>query len=238
MKINDDDLKRLFRSSIKDRMSPSRQACPDPELISDLFFQPVGEKQKKCLMDHISECSHCLEVFDLCLNLSRSENWLVKEIQARTSEESGSVSILPHLLERRQSLPRLKWVLLPLATVVLLTIAVLMTKTILSKKLMEDRGRLPGIIDLIYPSKQVSSSTSIIFRWEIRRPVEWVQLDLFNEDLTPLWKSPKIFDSHYLLPSEARQKMESGKTYFWMVTAFFPDGNEAESSLAEFSLRD
>lgn len=238
MKIGDDDLKKLFRSHIKDKTPVSREDCPAPEIVADLFFQPSEEEEKGRIIDHISNCARCLEVFELCLDMSRSQNWLSGEIGKYLKQAKMRRSAAFNLPRRLMVRPVWKSIFIPLSAAIFLTIAVLTIRFITSNKSAEDRGRPPGSIYLINPSSDISSNAPIIFKWEVAKENKFVLLDIFDEALLPIWKSAQIFGDSYELPPKAREKIKNGKTYFWMVTAFCPDGTEVESVLEEFSLRE
>jgi hypothetical protein len=125
-----------------------------------------------------------------------------------------------------------------LSAAIFLTIAVLTITFVTTNKSAEDRGRPPGSIYLINPGSDISSNAPIIFKWEVAKEKKFVLLDIFDDALLPIWKSPQIFGDSYELPPEAREKIKNGKTYFWMVTAFCADGTEVESVLEELSLRE
>jgi len=238
MKINDDDLKKLFRSYIEGKPPLSKKDCPAPEKVADLFFQLRKEEEKTKIIDHISKCAHCLEVFELCLEMSRSQDWLSGEIGAYLKDAKKKPSVFFNLPRRLIARPVWSSLLIPLSVSVFMIIAVLMIKFVSTHKSPEDRGRTPDAIYLINPSPGISPNAPIIFRWEIAKENKFVLLDIFDDTLSPIWKSPQIFGNRYELPPEAREKIKKGKTYFWMVTAFCLDGTAVESVLEEFSLGD
>jgi len=238
MKISDDDLKRLFRSHIKDKTPLLGENCPTPEVVAGLFFQRNEDEEKAKIIDHISNCARCLEVFELCLEMSRSQNWVSGEIEKSLSQAKKKQSAVFNLPRRLKVRPFWKRIFIPLSAAIFLTIAILMIRFISTNKSIEDRGRPPGSIYLISPGSEISFNAPIVFRWEIAKEKDFTLLDIFDDALLPIWKSPRIFGDSYELPPEARAKIKKGKTYFWMVTLFFLDGTDGESALEEFSLRE
>jgi hypothetical protein len=236
MKITTNDLKRLFRSYIRDKTPVSVENCPSPDIISHLFFQPSAQKPKREIIDHICNCSRCLEVFELCLEMSRGEKWLVSEIRTHLRPEKKRRSVMFNLPKRLAA--RSNWInaLIPVTAAILLIIAIIAIRYFTTDKNEEERGRPPGAIYLLNPISDFSVDATVIFKWTYSREIKFVVLDIFDEALLPVWKSNQIFGNSYDLPQEALKTIKKGKTYFWMVTIFLPDGTEIESALKQFSI--
>ena len=77
----------------------------------------------------------------------------------------------------------------------------------------------------------------MIFRWHKVLQAKIYQMEIFDESLRPLWRSPQIADLTYALPPEIEDKIQRNKTYFWMITAFISDNTKKESSLGSFILK-
>lgn len=236
MKINNDDLRQLFKSYIRDKIPKSEETCPSPEIISSLFFQASAEKQKTEIIDHISQCSRCLEVFEFCLEMRRGENWLNTEIDTHLKLAKKKRPPIFNLPRRTVTHPEWKSVLIPLTAAILVTITVITTRYISINKSRDNRGRSPSTIYLLSPAADISSKIPLTFKWSSGIKTEFALLEIFDEELLPVWKSPQIFGESYELPPEGRIKIKEAKTYFWMVTIFLPDGTEVESALNHFSI--
>jgi hypothetical protein len=236
MKISSDDLRQLFKSYIREKIPKSEETCPSPEIISSLFFQASAEEQKTEIIDHVTHCSRCLEVFEFCLEISRSENWLSTEIGTRVKSAKKKRPAIFKLPKRAVAHPWWKSGLIPLTATILVTITIITTRHISINKGRDNRGRPPGPVYLLSPLSDISSRIPLTFKWSSGIKTQFAFLEIFNETLLPVWKSPKIFGESYELPPEARIKIKRAKTYFWMVTIFLPDGTEIESALKRFSI--
>jgi hypothetical protein len=119
-----------------------------------------------------------------------------------------------------------------------LAAAVLSTKWWGSGDRPAERGRLSGQVRLITPGQEASIRTSLIFRWEPVTLSDHYVIEVFDDSLLPLWKSPQISGTSWELPTSVKEKMATGRTYFWMLTSFSASGLRVESSLEEFEFVD
>jgi hypothetical protein len=236
MKISDDDLKRLFRSYVADKIPNSVESCPSAEIILSLFFQASAKEEKTEIIDHISQCSRCLEVFDFCLEMSRGKNWLLTEIGTHINQAKKKRSIISNLSGRPVIRHRWKSAFIPLTAAILVTIAVVTIRYISTNAGRDDRGRSSGAVYLLTPRSEIPSKIPIIFKWSSGRETQYALLDIFDEALLPVWKSAQISGDSYELPPEAQLKIKKARTYFWMVTIYLSDGTEVESELKQFSI--
>jgi hypothetical protein len=125
-----------------------------------------------------------------------------------------------------------------LIVTVILAAAALSTKWFGPATRPEERGRLSGQLRLLAPGQEPALRAPLVFRWEeVSRPDYYI-IEIFDDSLRPFWKSAQLTGISYELPSPVKEKMERGKSYFWMLTAFSKSGTKTESSLEVFRLID
>jgi hypothetical protein len=228
MKTNNQELKRAYREFVQSSSGTQAKNCPAPQEIWSLFTGRKSRKKKGRMMDHITTCSSCFREFEAFLEISRAEGNLVHAIEPRFGSRP-----------RKSPLP-MAW---RYATAFLIVIAVLAATMISTdwlnfNKRPEERGRLSGQLRLLAPGQEPSLRAPLLFRWEgISRP-EYYIVEIFDDSLLPFWKSSPLTGTSCELPLAVKEKMERGKSYFWMLTAFSAGGTKTESSLEEFRLID
>jgi hypothetical protein len=98
-----------------------------------------------------------------------------------------------------------------------------------------ERAGAAGIA-LVCPASSVAGPEELVFRWEAFNRAEYYIVELFDEDLLPVWNSHHIDGIQVRVPSEQRLDMRSGTVYFWMVTAYSEGIKIGESRLARFKI--
>ncbi len=63
MKINTDDLIKIYRSYIQEQIPQSRKKCPSPKTIMNLFITPGSTHKKGRIVEHLTSCRHCAHEF-------------------------------------------------------------------------------------------------------------------------------------------------------------------------------
>lgn len=245
MKISTRDLKKLYRAHIAENAPASRKNCPPTKKFINLFKSKLSEKQKTKIIDHISNCYFCSQEFEFILQTLRQEKKLEDEIgsllhskKARTPIKQGLKKQLYYSGKKLISFfPKLSWKYASLYTGITLIIAVLSVLFIFhNHEKKEYRGQYFSPIKLIEPVKGKHSKSLLVFKWKEIREVDYYILELFNETLLPIWKSKKIFDNQTYLPKNIIKDLRENKIYFWMLTAYFPDGRKIESRIEAFTL--
>lgn len=89
-------------------------------------------------------------------------------------------------------------------------------------------------ISLLSPKQGLALSSPAIFRWQAKPGSEYYVVELFDENLLPVWTSDKIQDLQARLPSEIALRLRPGQAYFWMVTSYLRGSKCAESGLLRF----
>jgi len=231
MKINSKDLKRIYRDFIMEKTPLSRKNCPPQENLIKFSKSKFSKKQKSKIIDHITQCSYCVQEFEFILQILKDEKNLIEEIGKvlRTEREP-----LTTRGKKRMFLPILSWKYVSLFVGAIIIIFTVIIFTNLEKR--EYRGINLKQIYLIEPVNKKYSKSSLIFKWDSVKSSEYYILELFDQTLYPVWKSQKIFKTQVVLPLEIVTQLKENKTYFWMVTAFLHQGEKIESLLEKFTL--
>lgn len=233
-----------YKSHIRRSTPLSREGCPSEEEILQVFEKSISTKKKEDVIDHVVKCAYCLQEFELLLGLVRDENVAAKEIseflrgKRRKPAPSGKKhkmgSIISVSIPQRSNLWKL--VAVPMAILIIAGFFLISIRTFLKPRPNEERGRWRDQVRLISPI-QGQSIHRPGFRWQKVGRAQFYQLEIFDETLLPVWKSPQIVDFSFRLPPEAEKMIEGNRIYFWMVTAFLDDGVRRESTLESFTLK-
>ncbi len=226
MKIDTSTLKALFQAQAGSKSSGPREDCPAPERIVSLLRSRLPRKKTTKIIDHLSRCPDCVRELDFLLAVLRQEESFIFETKAWLDRQKRSgFGIFPR---------RLSWKTASvLAGSVLLVLAVLATVVLRIPE--KYRAAAPAKIILLHTAGEKTPKSSLVFSWQGVRGSEYYIIELFDEDLRPIWKSEKITQNRFTPPSGLLTSLSSRKTYFWMVTAF-SGGEKTASSLGEFVL--
>ena len=91
-------------------------------------------------------------------------------------------------------------------------------------------------LQLIEPVGKKLKKTVLKFRWVEIKESEYYVIEIFDETLLSVWRSNKIYNNHFSPPEKLVDNLLKNKTYFWMLTAYFPDGRKIESRVEQFIL--
>ena len=226
MKIDTAGLKLLFRTQVKEKPPGLREDCPRPEKIVGLLRSEASRKKAAKIIDHISRCPDCAGELEFLLDVFRHEETFIQETKEWLAGQKipGWRSFSPRFSWRTASV---------LAASALIVLAVL--ATVFLRVPEKYRAGSLGKIVLLQPVGEKVSRSSLVFRWQGIPRSEYYILELFDEDLKPIWKSEKIAQNRFAPPSGLLASLSIRKTYFWMVTAF-SGGEKTVSSLEEFIL--
>jgi len=234
MKLNNNVLRQLYISSLKDEIPHTRKDCPSPKELLRLFRIKKSEKYKTRIIDHITKCIYCANEFEFILKALRYEtnmNVVAEKIFSTKKENSSKNSIRKHFSTQ------FSWKFASLFAVAV-GVCMFIAFYTLSIKLKTPTYRTTSQSQIrpIQPVKTKISKSSLSFRWEYVESSDYYVLEIFDESLYRIWKSPKIAESSTKLPNEISNRMEENKIYFWMITVFFANGKVIESPLQEFYL--
>jgi len=244
MKIKNEDLIKLYKAHIMENIPHSRKSCPPSKEIISFFKSKTSEKQKSRIIDHITKCSSCAQEFEFMLQTRREEGKLIEGIGKLLQSEENIAAIkkrrgkkINYLNERRKSFfPRLSWKYAFILAGVAIIISTFFVFQNIGKR--EYRGPDYSQVRLIEPINRKYSKSLLVFKWSEFKDSEYYIIELFDETLFQIWKSSKISKNQAALPTEIAKRLKTNKTYFWMITAFLPDGKKIESEIEEFTLTD
>jgi hypothetical protein len=180
------------------------------------------------IVDHLTNCSACAREFELLLEIQRYQNQLVPQVR-EAAHGKRSFSARPSPLHPIG----LFWKISPIVAGAMFVIASLIT-------VIQESGRPVGIratpssILLIQPDTKHPASSPLIFIWEEVKGAEMYILELYDETLLPIWRSPKILSSPLTLPEDLAGRLQLNKPYFWMITAYQKKVKLVESELTRF----
>jgi hypothetical protein len=232
MKTNSDLLKDLYQGYAESRKSADRKDCPSAEAMVSSFEPSASRRKKKKIIDHLTECSPCREEFMLIMKLQESDAMPDKHADGAAPPYSraekvrngggGFSSVWQYVYA-------------------LLGIGLIVTSLFLPdrSKQISDVPRSKEIsLALLYPTSTHALSDKLIFRWQEKRATQYYVLELFDESLMPIWTSPGIRETQIELPFEIGQKIRTGGSYYWMVTAYSDTWRRTESKLTRFEVPD
>ncbi len=239
MKITHKDLCAFYQSYISGRLPPSRDNCPAmPDLIE--FFSPKSSRKFKTrIIDHITQCAPCAREFDLILTIKRSAGEMDREIMRLLgADNKPQESSVRRLKKMAFSHPIWKYAALAIG-IVSLSLSVLTLLNTNPEFFIEGqngRGDLETDVRLVKPVNDKFERSHLVFTWKVHKGANSYALDLFDESLRIIWKSPNLRETQYHLPPDIIQKLEPFHTYFWMITVTMQNGTNIESPLANFFL--
>ena len=227
-KLNNGDLRQIYLSNIKDSIPQTRKTCPTPQQLLRLFRGKKSKKEKTRIIDHITSCYHCAREFEFIIKALRYEkemNHVAQNIIVTKQMETSP--------------PRFSWRLASIIAVVSLLFIIPSISILLnSYKGQKYRASAISQLKLIQPKEKYISNSSLFFQWEHVKDSEYYTFELYDETLYQIWSSNKISNNKFMLNKDISSKLVLNKTYFWMITAFFPNGSKMESQLKEIYLTD
>ena len=226
MKLNNSHIRQIFLANIKKRTSEGRKECPSPKQLLKLFRIKKSEKKKTRIIDHISNCYYCANEFEFILRALQYEKTLnnVAENLIRS---------------KRIKVPSTKFSWKTASAIAgISAVFSLITIFIISNTHENSNHRTSAIpqIAIVHPLEKNISESSLHFRWEEVQDSEYYTFELYDETLYQIWSSDKILSNNFKLPKETASRLEANKSYFWMISAFFPNGRKIESLLKEIIL--
>ncbi len=228
MKIENDDLKKIYQAYVSSKIPGNRNKCPSPMALFNSFSSSTSLRNKRKVIGHITGCSFCREEFELFLELQKYQASSTTVI----NETSSTASIPDKLCAvnfGRRFMWRYAYFLLGL-----LFILSAYYLNVQQNSLIEIKRTSEQRILLITPSQVHTFPEPLIFRWQEESVSQYYILELFDNSLLPVWTSQKILDVQTQLPDEILSRLQSGNYYFWMITAFSSTQKISESELLRF----
>jgi len=242
MKIKNKDLIKLYKAHIMENIPHSRKSCPPSKKINSFFRSKTSEKQRPRIIDHITKCSSCAQEFEFMLKTRREERKLIEEIGKFLQSKENITFIKKRVGKKINQISKRRKPFFPIFAwkyaLVLAGVAIIISTFLVFQNIGKKDYRGPDLrqVRLIEPINGKYSKSLLTFKWNEFKDSEYYILELFNETLFQIWKSNKIIKNQAILPAEVAKSLNTNKTYFWMVTAFLPDGKKIESEIEEFTL--
>jgi len=244
LKINLKELQLVYMASVLKKIPISRKNCPSLKKLKTFFIPKTSEKLKTNIIDHVTNCYFCAQEFQLIFYILRYEKKLNKELfgllypknEMHSIKRTIKKSVSKSVKTQKYFQPFLSW---KYAYLLFGTAILILTLTILQNS---NNGEYRTIdfkqIHLIEPLNEKHSKSSLLFKWNEFKGSYYYVLDLFDETLLPIWRSKKIFKNFTSLPKEIVESLDKNKNYYWMITAFSPNGKKVESNIEGFKLID
>lgn len=236
MKIKFDRLSQIYLSYIIKATPLTRENCPPVEILSESLLGKISKKNQKLLIEHISQCGYCLAEFQFILEVKKENKKLIQKISYLLSEKS----------EKKQSKKigynftffhkMWNWAFLTTG-IILIAVSGLVLYVLINGGLKQQfRGTSIDHIKLIQPVNNTKSKIPVRFNWKKIENSEYYILEIFDDTLLPIWKSPKTSENRILLPKDISETLVPDKIYYWFVTAFLHGDKKIESSIEPFRL--
>jgi len=235
MKINHKNIQRLYQAYVMEKTSISRKDCPSPKQIVNLFRFKNSKRQKTKILDHIGHCYYCTQEFKYILATLRHEREIkhaINNLLTLKKEKNNTKGILKKL-----SFSRLSWKYASIVTGIIFFVSVFSIISVKFSEKLEYRGTYSPQIKLTEPINKTYSKSSLIFKWNKIKNSDHCILEIFSDSLYPVWKSNKIFNNQIVLPEKISKNLKN-TSYFWMITAFLPNGEEVESRIEKFIVKE
>jgi len=229
MTLNDEELKRVFRSYIDGRVPGTRQSCPSFNELSKFFEPRTRRRQKLKIIDHITSCSACAEEFDFLRAIHKHQNQFVNSSVGiwPTSRECVSSSSL-----QLRTLTIWRYVSVAIGILFVIVSLAVITRV----DFPHDTRTTNSSMELLRPYPGQSVTFPLVFEWEPVAGADSYRLEVFDDTLMLVWESSEIAGTFFQPPEQLRRKLVGDGVYYWMITARRNGARLAESGLSNFNI--
>jgi len=243
MPIDNTSLKALYQARAGSTGPSSRSGCPSPEKLLGVLRSELSSRRATRVIDHLSRCDACSGEFAFLAEALRSETALLRDLErwragqrpatnaGRAVEGGGAPG-----MKSRALFSRLSWGAVPVGAGLLFALF-LMSRGLIFHPREAYRAEEATRIELLRPAGGVARD-GLMFSWKRSPGYDRYVLRLFDQALAPVWQSDRLAGDSLRLPPAAAGRLESGRPYFWMITAGRADGREIKSTVTEFSVED
>ncbi len=232
LKIDENGLRNLYQAGVACKERISRNDCPSPKTLMRLLRSKLSSRKATKIIDHLSGCAECASEFQFLLQVLRHERTLIQDLgklMAKGKEvpdsEKAKLRLFPRLSRSTA-----------LAIAGSITLVVFISIFVISRAPERYRSGSTATIELLRPSHERISLSSLVFEWKAAGGVDHYSLELLDETLLSLWESGPILQTRFVLPAEATLKLRDGQSYFWTITAHLQNGENTKSALGQFTL--
>ena len=237
MKINLQELPKLFQSHIAKSTQMNRKNCPSPKILSECLQGQASKKNKNTVIEHITHCKFCLEEFQFILEIRREKKKLIQKVSHHLIGHSKNIKTKREKVYFPFLQKTWNWAFFAAGAVLVLAAGLTLYVSINGGLEQKFRGNKIDYIKLIQPTHNKAYKTPIVFHWRKMENAEYYILELFDNTLFPIWKSQKIPKNRAPLPNDIMESFTPGKSYYWFITGFFPGNRKIESSLEQFQIK-
>jgi len=230
MKTDPDRFKALYGAQLGLQKPASRRDCPSPKRMIGLLTSQCSAREGLKLVDHISLCSDCAGEFGFLTEALRSERVLAGDIENWLGSGQKAEPRQPHLL-------RYSWGVASLLAAFFI-VGFIVLRLVILRSPERYRAASEARVALLEPVEQKVSRQSLVFRWQPVPGVEHYVVEVFDEALSPVWKSPPLLETRIVPPDPVARGLVPRKSYFWLVSAYFSGGDKWLSPLEEFTPKD
>jgi hypothetical protein len=231
MKKNDEELRHAYRSYVMEKTPESRGECPTPETLLEAFSPKASPELKDGLIDHLSRCSSCAREFELIRESLTQAEALSESFNRIYGKKPGRSSGSP----RFRPFFRQVWAY-ALASMILISAGAGFLLIRNARARLEGRGAARSGSQLVRPVGLVDGSAPLIFKWEPAEGIKYYVVEISNESLLPVWRSPRVFAPSLSLPPAVQTGLVEGRRYYWSVQAFDKSGYRSDSERRTFIL--
>lgn len=241
MNITHKELCRLYQDyhRQKNRDSPSHCLCQE-ELLA-YFVSGNQIKKNNKIFAHLKDCPSCARDFAFLMDIKKGEDALIGELEALREENPFRANRGKGSLARIYSIwPRWQTAIKVVQLLVFTALLFLFFKIFPQHILTEDSLRTTNqhIIKISDSSTGILTKSNLMFSWNSYGLIKYYFLDVYDENLTLIWRSERLVENHCLIPVKAANNWRLNKSYFWMVIGYEKNGDSWESPLAKFILVD
>jgi hypothetical protein len=250
MKINTRELRSLYQEEIRGEIPDSRSACPLPRQVAALFGTTLSRRKRMKIMHHIVHCGPCLEELESWYRLFQHRERMIESLcslVARRNNVSDGKQVddskathVPHPPGMSTFRLHRVWSYALLATLIIFSLFLVFGTKFLPKNSRQTpyRASLSRKLELVHPSPGKSVSRELLFfQWKPMARADSYILEIYNEALAPVWKSPELVQTRIAVPACVRDRWPAPRLYFWLVTAVLADGQRIESDIGFFYLK-
>ncbi len=233
MKINNDELKSIYRTYLEENKPGQRNNCPSADDMLHLVRSKLSIRQKKQLLSHIKECTSCSNEVKILIGILKEEKNFINQISDLQDKNNSRTKTRKSFL-RPFHFSR-KFISVPVTVLVLLFALSFSLFLIFNEH--NYRGKNKDVIEITNPKKKIIIyENTINLKWKAVPGTEFYKAVLFDQSLFPIWESDKLLTNSAVLPPEAQKNMRDKETYFLLITGTKKSGEKIESHLKEFKV--
>jgi hypothetical protein len=171
----------------------------------------------------------------------RKQSTLITEIgeQVASAQASQIIRARGQVKRRLFSRPKWRYSFMLGGFIIFISMIFIVLKFIpLKAPTINHRGEIRPRVILIAPLKARAVNIPLIFKWQPFKNSQYYVLEIFDETLVAVWKSPEIPANQLILPEDISTRLLKHRIYYWLVTSQTSEGKRVESDMGQFRLTD